>query len=133
MNANRAIHQGWVTGSQPRPPKPQPMATKKGVVQYQETEPLVLHCGPEKVADEEWEYIEDWIRRSVPIPGHRLQVLISICTCRPQGGKPLELRLEHERAAFSPDQRDRVSLRQHRHDDQPVRLEITLRQIVRPA
>lgn len=133
MSTNRtAIHQGWLPAKK-LPDRPPVSVARKGGEQQLVTEPLVLECGPDKVTDEDWCQIEAWIRQAVPVPGHRLQVLISICTCRQQWGKPLELRLEDEKSSLSRDQRSRVSLRHHNHDDQPVRLEITLRQIVRPA
>ena len=134
MSASQVvIHSGWMKKGYLEEKRPQVSRVSSGSMKYLEVEPLVMECGPEQLAEEDWMRIEKWIRKWAPYPGQRLQVLITICTCSRQAIRPLQLRLEDEKAGISWRQRSRVSLQHHNHDEQPVRLEIVLRQIVRLA
>ncbi len=127
---HKSIHSGWKR--QNAETKQSPTKAKQSQLQRLESQSLVLYCRPDTISNQDWQRIEAWIRQTVPCPGHRLQVLIYICTCR-QSPKPLQLRLTHELAGINANQRSRVSLRQHNHQNQLVRLEIILRQTVRLA
>ena len=126
------MHPGWVTPAETVVSQPE-LQAKTSIQKQQRYEagPMELTCSANGLTDKEWQQIEAWVGNVIPVPGHCLQLLITMLIGSRQPVPTLTLRLKNEQYGVSSAQRSRVCWHKHNYHNQPVQLKIILRQIVR--